>query len=222
MYQIFGLKLVLGFAMTCAAIFMFPLSSYVWPDSIWEWYGLATKASGIVALLFVLVGETPAFPLISKLTWRWLPFWKDKFPPLEGTWVGTTDSNWPKIAQRADLPAGYSAPKLVEIVIRCRFSAVTLKMESLDGYSSSKTKAARPVYDPEHGDLKLFYVYDNETKVPLATDSQRHYGAAFLDVKTDDNGDIYLEGNYWTNRNWEKALNTAGKIVLRRKNSRCA
>jgi hypothetical protein len=53
------------------------------------------------------------------------------------------------------------------------------------------------------------------TKVPVATDSDCHEGAGSLMVEGHGN-DIWMEGVYWTNRNWHLGLNTAGKITLHR------
>ena len=67
----------------------------------------------------------------------------------------------------------------------------------------------------QDGSVTLHYLYKNTTKVPEATDSDSHDGAANLCVEWQDT-DIWLEGVYWTNRNWHLGLNTAGKITLMR------
>jgi len=87
---------------------------------------------------------------------------------------------------------------------------------SLRDYSNSKTISVRVTRDHEDSAVRLYYLYENTTLKPLDSDSDRHYGAACLDLKEMDSGQAYLEGVYWTNRNWHKALNTAGKITLKR------
>lgn len=73
----------------------------------------------------------------------------------------------------------------------------------------------RVTRDPEDASVILHYLYRNTTKVPVASDSDCHDGAANLMVEGIGSG-IWMEGVYWTNRNWHQGLNTAGKITLRR------
>lgn len=69
--------------------------------------------------------------------------------------------------------------------------------------------------DPEHGAIELNYSYHNVTLNPEVTDSGCHYGSARVEVHEEDKC-ITLEGVYWTNRNWNKGLNTAGMIFFKR------
>jgi len=59
----------------------------------------------------------------------------------------------------------------------------------------------------------IHYVYDAFVGLPDQSDVDRFYGAARL-ILVDDDGLIFLEGTYWTDRNWQKGFNTAGSLKL--------
>ena len=63
--------------------------------------------------------------------------------------------------------------------------------------------------------MTLYYLDRNITKFPVATDSDSHEGAASLVVEGEGNK-LWLEGVYWTTRNWHLGINTAGKVTLQR------
>ncbi len=63
--------------------------------------------------------------------------------------------------------------------------------------------------------LVVFYIYESHVSAPKNTDSDRHLGAARVTVPLEGRP-VVLEGNYWTDRNWNLGLNTAGRIRLRR------
>jgi hypothetical protein len=104
-------------------------------------------------------------------------------------------------------------PATVTIIARLFFIRMNLASDSR--YSTSKTVFVRASRDAEDGSVTLHYLYKNTTNVPKATDSDSHDGAANLCVEWRGD-DIWLEGVYWTNRNWHLGLNTAGKITLTR------
>jgi hypothetical protein len=107
------------------------------------------------------------------------------------------------------------APVAATVRIIARLFHIRINLASDNRYSTSKTIFVRATRDPEDGSVVLHYLYRNSTKVPQATDSDYHDGAANLAVER--HGDqLWLEGVYWTNRNWHPGLNTAGKITLRR------
>lgn len=62
---------------------------------------------------------------------------------------------------------------------------------------------------------ELTYVYEQFDPGPIAvTDTKNHYGAGHLiyNAKQDQ-----FAGEYWTQRNGDRGLNTAGTLVLRRR-----
>lgn len=50
----------------------------------------------------------------------------------------------------------------------------------------------------------------------LNTDVPEYHGAASLDIDVVNDKVEILIGHYWTNRSWQKAINTAGEIKLTR------
>lgn len=61
---------------------------------------------------------------------------------------------------------------------------------------------------------RLSYIYrqDNQPNEIKKTDVEGFYGAALIDVFSEND----MRGLYWTNRNWYRGLNTAGEIVFRK------
>jgi hypothetical protein len=176
-----------------------------------EWWRLASSAVTACGVLVVLVGQTPIFPRLCRL-----PLLRDWFPPLEGEWRATVQSNWPMIKERLDASSPAAPPiTTAKISIQARLFHLRLHFASEDRYSTSTTVFVRASRNEAGGAVQLQYIFRNTTNVPVATDSDSHYGAAILTVER-DHDEIWLEGVYWTNRNWHKGLNTAGKISMRR------
>src|SRR5262249_51655858 len=93
---------------------------------------------------------------------------------------------------------------------------VKLTLTTEGDYSSSSTSSVSITRSEEDGSIQLGYLYRNTTLKPLETDSATHNGAAWLQVKQDSEGQTWMQGTYWTDRNWHKAMNTAGRITLKR------
>lgn len=81
-----------------------------------------------------------------------------------------------------------------------------------DGYSSSNVVSSKLVKDELMGSYVLYYVFESEVANPLKTDVVSFQGSAKLRV----NSDHVLTGSYWTNRNYQNGLQTAGSIRLAR------
>ena len=65
---------------------------------------------------------------------------------------------------------------------------------------------------PTTGDVRLSYLYYQETPEPNMTDESSHLGSASLIF---ENGKWTLaEGEYWTRRKWREGMNTAGHLCL--------
>lgn len=215
MYQILGISRALSlFGLLCAAL------TALWatialpadPGSLADWWKLASGAVSLGALAVSLVGQSPLFPLLCRL-----PLVRNWFPPIDGEWKASIESNWPAIQQRAQpgSPPVRLAPVAAKVTIIARLFYIRINLTSDDRYSISKTTFVRATRDAEDGSITLHYVYRNSTLIPQATDSDWHDGAANLTVER-QGGEIWIEGVYWTNRNWHLGLNTAGKIMLRR------
>lgn len=161
-----------------------------------------------------------------RIVWRWIPALNRWLPDLNGVWLGTTGSNWPTIKKMLDGAQAYSVIDKDELhstqeqvdamAVQVTASLFRLKVEaglsSTDGRSHSIT--AKPRRDQHSGRLHLTYVYEQTSPNPAITDEERHMGAADLTIDP-DNLDV-AEGVYWTRRNWQIGLNTAGRLELHR------
>lgn len=173
--------------------------------------GTAYRAASFSALFFFILGQTPLFPWICRI-----PGVNKIFPDLEGIWIATLYSNWPEIAKRLDPPANPNvAPKVGKIRIEQRLFTMKMILDMDDNYTKSHTIFVRPRRCPTSGRLQLHYIYEAQTNVPVETDSASHHGAGSVDIKQDA-GKTWMDGVYWTDRNWTKGLNTAGRITLER------
>ena len=91
-----------------------------------------------------------------------------------------------------------------------RASRFAKDVESEDNYSRSRSIFVRATRDEEDGTVQISYLYENTTSMPKQTDSSTHNGAARLNVIA-RGGRVWMEGTYWTDRNWQNGLNTAGR-----------
>ena len=161
-----------------------------------------------------------------RIFWRWIPALNRWLPDLNGVWLGTTGSNWPTIKKMLDGAQAYSVSDKEELhstqeqvdamAVQITASLFRLKVEaslsSTDGHSHSIT--AKPHRDQHSGRLHLTYIYEQTSPKPAITDEERHMGAADLTIAPDNLN--VAEGVYWTRRNWQIGLNSAGRIALRR------
>ncbi len=214
MYQVLGIKLTLRlFGLGCLLIFILILFGYAWlhPGALTEFGAYLRAASAsvtIVSTSVVILGETGIFPWICKK----VPFIRGYFPPIEGLWNVTVQSNWGAIQR---LMGNNDVEPLISkagtIQITSRFFRVRLAFQGDDKYSSSQSVCVSVLRDPDHGTTQLNYIYHNKTLNPKTTDTSSHNGAARVNVQ-DDGNIVTLEGVYFTDRKWTEGLNTAGLI----------
>ncbi|MEX2375436.1 MAG: hypothetical protein WD942_07595 [Dehalococcoidia bacterium] len=213
MYQIIGVKRALTvFGLLCAATIILWVTLAP-PAQPYMWWRIASGSVTLVALVVGLVGQTAIFPWLCRL-----PLVRSWFPPFDGEWIASLESNWPAIQQRSrpgGPPVTLQAVK-ANVTIIARLFHIRMNLASDDRYSTSKTVFVRATRDPQDGSVSLHYLYHNTTKKAKETDSDSHDGAANLTVEGQGK-DIWIEGVYWTNRNWHLGLNTAGKITLRKR-----
>lgn len=169
----------------------------------------SSVAAGSLALF--LVGQTPIFTLICRL-----PLIRKIFPPIDGVWNMRLDSNWGVIQKWLGQGDGTQLHVVEGTVrIKSRFFNVGMEFESNDRYSDSKTICVSVRPTTQAGLLELNYMFVNSTLMPVPTDSNSHNGAARVFLKEDDEH-LFMEGTYFTDRNWTEGLNTAGKVTLTR------
>jgi hypothetical protein len=217
MYQVIGVKRALSlFGLVSVGAFILLLIAEPPKDStnIGQWWKVASAAVGDVGLLVWLVGQTAVFPYFCRL-----PIVRSWFPDIDGEWQAELESNWDIIAQRAGAamsqPGGEPTRAKIVIISRLLF----IRMNLTTQYSFSRTISVSATRSEEDGSLQIAYLYQNTTLKPLETDSATHNGAALVRVNRESNKEISMQGTYWTDRNWHKAMNTAGRITLRRRSA---
>lgn len=170
-----------------------------------------SSASSLAGIIFLIVGETFIFPWICKL-----PLVRMFFPPIDGIWRVSLLSNWGAIERmRGNLDVEDKISRQGTVKIRSRFFRVHMTFEADDRYSKSSTVCVSVKRDLQHGTIELNYIYENLTSNPKSSDCSRHNGAARIGVR-DEEGIVSMEGVYFTDRNWNQGLNTAGYISFER------
>ena len=165
-----------------------------------------------------LIGETPLFPRLCRLPVVWRIF-----PNIEAEYEVEISSNWSVIKARNEGQKPEVSPdgdvdlfkRVGTAKITARLSRIDMSLKMDDGYLTSETATCSLRRDQGERKPVLFYIYDSHVPVPKTTDSQRHLGAASLSIPLEARP-TELAGNYWTDRNWHRGLNTAGRIRLRR------
>jgi SMODS-associating 2TM, beta-strand rich effector domain len=214
MYQILGIKTCLSVFATVAALIALALS--LWsgmatesPSSIWR---LASLSVTLTTALTVLLGQTVAFAYICKI-----PIISNFMPPIDGEWIATFRSNWPEIAKAYGYPSS-DKPIQSRMKIKARLFKIDIETTSITpkpDYMRSDTVSVRICSDAETNKPTLYYIYSAFVADPEATDTDRHLGAARVNV-LEEGGELTIKGSYWTDRNWPKGLNTAGSLSIER------
>lgn len=224
MYQLFGAaKLATWFTSLSGAIaivtmlagllFGKPMPGGTAGLAWWFWTALGTGTTLGGLILFGL-GSSALFPWLCRCR----PLC-GVFPDLDGTWNGTLTSNWPLVS--AHLPRapldGPLQPVAATLHIKARLLSIHLTLETETRYSDSETVLVG-IAKSGGETPSLTYVYRSRVPGPLPTDTGSHHGAARLELRHED-GAPTLRGNYWTDRNWERGLNTAGLAIFRKQMS---
>lgn len=124
-------------------------------------------------------------------------------PDLRGEWKST-------VTYIGD--DGQAKSKQLNFVIKMSIFDFSMSMNSGDGYSSSHVVSSKLLRDELLGGFVLYYVFESEVSNPVSKDVANFQGAAKLRV----NSSGPLKGVYWTNRNWQNRLQTAGHVELTR------
>ncbi|MGO2513079.1 hypothetical protein [Marinomonas polaris] len=208
MYQSLGIKnLLTGFAGIALSIFFIVYFSSQ-PSSLFELIKKMSLSITIASSLVLILGQTKAFPLLCRL-----PIVRDFFPPIDGDWLVTINSNWGVIEKRErNNEITDNILVLGKAKIKSRFLKVSISFSSDSEYSSSKTVCVSVNRDPDDSTVTLNYIYENRTDTPDLNDSSFHNGAARVTIYNKASSIFSMKGVYWTNRNWNNGLNTAGSI----------
>jgi hypothetical protein len=191
------------------------------PRNLLEW---TSKIALFLSAVIVLLSFRPILRLLHVVTFA-KHWW---FPWLDGEWTAEIRSNWPKVermytAAKGDTPKfdALSAPlieadKLVthaKVTIESSLFEISIEIIPAGTNRASRTRFVRPRWaKPDRPEIS--YVYEQRDLAALApTDTRVHFGAGIVEYIA-RSGE--LSGRYWTDRNAEAALNTAGTIIMRR------
>lgn len=177
----------------------------------WNQFSSAFEIATPVTIAFIVL-----IFVIGK--WGWLLIWKcpglgaimhkSVCPNLNGTWKGTIQSNYLG-------PDGNPVSKDVTLNINADIFGFKVNLNSDDNYQSSKVVQSEIYKDPRTNTFYLSYIFEAEVPIPEETDDRLFEGAAKLEVIMVDNS-TQLKGTYWTNRAWQRKLNTAGIITAKK------
>lgn len=213
MYQAIGVKKLLTIFALLAAVIAVGRAALWPPESIFGWWSPVSVGMAASTALIVGIGQSFLFPWICRI-----PIVRDFAPDISGDWRATLHSNWPKIASLAKLDPGPGTPVTANIKVVARLLRVKIRFVADTKYSKSKSVSVSVERDEDDGAIRLYYTYENTTENPVNSDCSHHFGSAYLDI-TGTGDAMTLEGLYWTNRNWNDGLNTAGIIQWMRGSS---
>ncbi|WP_244424295.1 hypothetical protein [Methylobacterium sp. GXF4] len=189
------------------------------------------KLASIPGLAWIVLSAVLWNP-IWRAIWRKYPFLNKWFPDLNGEWNVELHSNWSRqeqllLAANAQ-DASFDMRHVPEGQLE-DLSVVKSKAEIKQTWWSLEMSFENPnrdtpiersdtiVIEPIPG-IKLqppaiCYFYKQSSSTANVSDDVEFYGAARLiyDYRTDR-----LEGVFWTARMWQRAMNTAGKVVFTR------
>lgn len=221
MYLILPLSMLIklaGMLSTATLLIVFTVYSLDINDFS-DWLRAISYSLSIASILVLLIGGTRVWRYI----WEKFPSLNKKiYPDLNGLWQGEIESNWPIIQAKTTGSKLHdcnqeSGRKKVTLKIHASWFNMKMFLKTTDQYSESETIFSLiPIHGSDGSEHQLQYIYRNVTDKPLDSDSGNHEGAALLKIRNELSDEPRLEGVYWTNRNWTKGLNTAGKINLTR------
>ena len=230
MYQIIPIRYLALAAAWVTVTIIFALSSItslaVIPDQ-------ARYAVLIVDILLLVLTLKPVW----RFLWRAIPLLNNWFPDLNGEYDVELRHNWPIQQRMLDAAAGRAEkfdPLLQETVkpdfgkteirasIDLSFYWVRVKMWSHNPSNpagvieNSRTLATNLIRACDGQPNRIAYIYQQKNRRDrlAVTDDTVFEGAALLSIEADGG---YLNGEYWTNRAWQKGLSTAGQIIFRRR-----
>lgn len=149
-----------------------------------------------------------------------------KIPDLNGTWIATQSSNWPRIKARLDgeqLDDMLKTPlDKVEGQLKLHMNLFriwgTYSVNDANTDRESRTRESdiisASLLDRE-GRVQLSYIAEARVGNPNPnSDASRYHFAAHLCFNPGSTNEAI--GNYSTDRNWAKGLNTAGEMTISR------
>jgi len=129
------------------------------------------------------------------------------YPNLNGEWTGKLISTF----LNEDASNEYD----VTFNIDQRWSHIKIleNAQKRSKKSTSRSKTLHVIPEKSDSEHRLWMIFQGEVQNPEETDDQFFYGSSRLiyDKNTDT-----LYGHHWTNRAWQRKMNTAGTLTLSR------
>jgi len=120
------------------------------------------------------------------------------------------------VSWKSDDPELDMESKSIAMSVKADMFGFSISVSSEDGYSGSTVLHSEITKHPQTGQFFISYLFQGEVPNPESTDDALYDGAAKLAIIFNDSGEMTLSGHYWTNRAWQRGLNTAGLIRLTR------
>ncbi|ASK87164.1 MULTISPECIES: hypothetical protein [Sphingomonadaceae] len=232
MYKIFPLR-----SLTYLISFL-TLTVFLVIELATDAFGFEVRLLAIPGIVWVILLGFAFNPIWRKI-WSWsakipfIPDLNDKiFPDLNGEWEMLLESNWSR--QEQILEAAKDGRRSFDIKSCDQndlepLMQVGLKAEIEQSWWSIKITVTNPRQDTpikesqtniviprkksEGQPSSLCYFYDQTNDTDNQADDPEFSASACLsyDYKRD-----ILEGTFWTERQWRRAMNTAGRLTLKR------
>lgn len=233
MYKIFPLRSL------AYLISLLTLTVFLVIELVTDAFGFEVRLLAIPGVVWILLLGF-AFNPIWRKVWSWsaaIPFVPDLndkvFPDLNGEWDMLLESNWSR--QQQILAAAKDGRRSFDIKT-CDQTAleplmqIKLRAEIEQSWWTMKITVTNPQQDTpikesqtyiviprkkrEGQPASLCYFYDQTNDTDNQADDPVFSASACIsyDHKTDS-----LEGTFWTARQWRRAINTAGRLTLKRK-----
>jgi len=177
-------------------------------ENLTEAFKFITPVTFVFILLIYITGK-----------WLWRIFWmvprlnhilnRVVCPDLNGKWVGT-------VSWKSDDPELEMESKSIAMSVKADMFGFSISVSSEDGYSGSTVLHSEITKHPQTGQFSISYLFQGVVPNPESTDDTLYDGAAKLAIIFNDSGTMTLSGHYWTNRAWQRGLNTAGLTRLSR------
>jgi hypothetical protein len=189
-------------------------------------WSLAKSVVGWWTVFIIVFGAGSKWWAPWRVVWRIPGMERYFFPDLNGTWDGTTSSNWPSVKAMFDTYEKRAKPghagaldqtplqvDAIEFKITASFFRFRIEAKLSNTGATSHSVSARVSWNDNLERYEVWYLYSQGTPSPKITDDASHLGAASLVLDMDAR---VLKGEYWTKRSWRSGLNTAGLIEVKR------
>jgi hypothetical protein len=191
-------------------------------------YGLIAFISKSISISVIIAAILGHHAVIDWI-WRRIPLLNLVVPNLNGTFELKNCSNWNIKKQMLDAfngvpPSGEMQEPSFTVMgtLNIKMGLFRIRMSYLpaeNGPSRSRSEVlSASIHADPHSDFyRVDYIYKATVAQPSReTDEQAFYGAAQFQLVKESGLPSRMDGHYWTNRAWNRGLNTAGTLIVER------